>query len=588
MMDIDGDTRFDIVWSQDECAVSEGDIEFATDEGWQASDWAVPAELANFSFAEGTGDCASLAMNWEVRDLDDDGFNDLVLTDVCVAGSHRAYRGSSQGWVERMGPFPDVIEGDWRIDDANRDGLMDLVQTGLVWLGTGDGFNEEPEVLESDAIHGVIAADTFGSILQSGSTAWWSVAPAQVTGELDAVPSKETLASSSYGVELHLPADNSDLSEKWADLDGSGQTLLLTYSSEDPALGRLYVDTVHGATGETRRLVLPPGFVSFSATWARLEDSDGDGLMDLVTSGYGSSTWSVTLQTETGWTDAAEPITAPAYAGSLLSVRKSCSSGKSSRSSGGSILDLNGDGLQDVVWTSDQCGVAGGVNSTKLKVRWGQQEGTWSDLVEWAVPYGMPVVLGSSPKTTVTCGDGTKATSQLSDLDGDGWMDLLAACADGWTMYPGTDSGWVTAQDWSTPTTSEPIAGAEGNSTCSANNGRLRWDVREMDDAPGADLVFFADHCDGTYTVGADHWLVYSNTGTGFSDTATEVELPAAPNKTWGYAGAEDSVNCDGGTASHSWQVLDLDGAAPQDILVTADTCKGAEIGGALWVGRTL
>ena len=587
LMDVDGDTRLDLVWTQDDCAASEGDIELATDDGWQAADWAMPAELAHFNLADGEGECATVPMGWEVRDLDADGFNDLVLTDVCAVGSNRAYRGSSQGWVEPMGPFPKLIEGDWRIDDANRDGFMDVVQTGLVWLGTGDGFNAEPEVLESDAIHGVIAPETFGRIEQSAFAAWWSVAPVEVTGALDPTAT-DVQASSTYGVELHLPADNAELADTWADLDGSGQTLLLTYSSEDTAVGRLYVDTVHGATGETRRLVLPSGFTSFSTAWSRLEDIDGDGLMDLVTSAYGASTWDVTLQTEAGWTEEGETLEAPAYASGVSTVRRSCSSGKSSRSSSGSILDLNGDGLRDVVWTKDQCGVAGGVSSTTLKVRWGQEDGTWSDLVEWAVPTGMPVTLGSSPKTSAVCPDGSQASSSIVDLDGDGWLDLLAACAEGWTMYPGTETGWVTGQAWSTPSLSEPMTGSEGDTKCTNNSGRQRWDVREMDETPGVDLVVFAEQCDGTYTVGADHWLVYSNTGEGFSETATEVELPAAPNKTWGYAGYEDTVNCDGGTASHSWEVLDLDGAPPQDILVTSDTCKGAKIGGALWVGRPL
>jgi hypothetical protein len=102
------------------------------------------------------------------------------------------------------------------------------------------------------------------------------------------------------------------------------------------------------------------------------------------------------------------------------------------------------------------------------------------------------------------------------------------------------------------------------------------YGVADLDGDGRPDLVLLSD-CSTSSAVGADHWLVYLNTGSGFAASPLDWRLPAGPSATF-RNGVSAQFNCP------QYGVADLDGDRRPDLVVTSDCGVTASLGVDHWL----
>ena len=165
----------------------------------------------------------------------------------------------------------------------------------------------------------------------------------------------------------------------------------------------------------------------------------------------------------------------------------------------------------------------------------------------WTLPAGSPnpygyTVVSSSNWTTM-------------DLDGDGKPDLVVhegASEENrrWLLYKNTGSGFSeTATAWTLP------AGSPNPNGYTVVSSSSNWTTMDLDGDGKPDLVVHAGASEENR-----RWLLYKNTGSGFSETATAWTLPAGSPNPNGYTVVSSS----------NWTTMDLDGDGKPDLVVHA------------------
>lgn len=176
-----------------------------------------------------------------------------------------------------------------------------------------------------------------------------------------------------------------------------------------------------------------------------------------------------------------------------------------------------------------------------------------------------------------------------TDIDGDGVQDaVIAGSACGgeepgqteWWVHPGGAEGFAeTAVSWALP--SDRPAGnfaAVNGRPADCDLGMSKWFLRDMDGDGRGDIVVPSE-C-GASDVGRTHWLVYTNTGTGFAATPTNFPLPTGyPDGT--FASPSNPGNCDTGVPA--WGMGDLMGRGKADIVVRRSACADDAVGASEW-----
>jgi hypothetical protein len=171
----------------------------------------------------------------------------------------------------------------------------------------------------------------------------------------------------------------------------------------------------------------------------------------------------------------------------------------------------------------------------------------------------------------------------LMDMSGDGKPDLVVTedCdpvndhvgTDHWLVYLNTGTGFSpNAQSFALPPNYGYLAFASvasGSSYCTNTNDPA-YELRDLDGDGRPDLVVTED-CDPVNDhVGTDHWLLYLNTGTGFSPVGQSFALP--PN--YGYQ-AFSTTNSNSpyctNTNDPAYVVMDVSGDGKPDLVVTED-----------------
>ena len=181
----------------------------------------------------------------------------------------------------------------------------------------------------------------------------------------------------------------------------------------------------------------------------------------------------------------------------------------------------------------------------------------------------------------------------LLDLDGDHRDELIIAdaCDDSgvgdigethWEVF--TNDGTAhpgPAADWPLP--GAAFGGAETFDARSKEANCIgdtqpAYDIIDIDGDDLPELVVTESCTDDD--VGVVHWLVFENTGTGFSNTATTWEVPGA--RFGSLHNTSEDEDCGGdGTPAHD--LLDMDGDGRLDLLVTQD-CSDLEVGEDHWL----
>jgi hypothetical protein len=193
-----------------------------------------------------------------------------------------------------------------------------------------------------------------------------------------------------------------------------------------------------------------------------------------------------------------------------------------------------------------------------------QESGFAAAPVEWALPFPLTANGGNANAMA------TRAHAMV-DINGDHLPDFLVfddterserdplVGKDHWLVFKNTGTGFSkTATPWDLP---YPL----GTNNALSTNAHVLFDITG-DGKP--DFVVLRDTERGTADplVGKDHWLVFRNTGTGFSRTEEPWQLP------YSLGGASSTANS---LASNAHATIDLNGDAKADFVVYRDTERG-------------
>jgi hypothetical protein len=265
------------------------------------------------------------------------------------------------------------------------------------------------------------------------------------------------------------------------------------------------------------------------------------------------------------------------------------------------LADLDADGDLDLLIT-EVCG-----SSTVGETEWLWYKNLGDAFAPSAGSFGLPGAnyLGTGNFLDTEAGfvcNGLLASPSFSlvDLDGDRRLDLAVTdeCDSGgagvvgeqyWRVFfnagvrfqePGVE--WdVPGARYAGNETFELLAQAQD---CGGANAKPLYATVDLDGNRLPDL-FVLDECDsgGAGNVGERWWLVFTNTGSGFSATPTNWLLPGASftgNESLDTLG--ESSNCTGGSTQPAYSVVDLDGDRQASLVVT-DVCNDTVVGESEW-----
>lgn len=370
---------------------------------------------------------------------------------------------------------------------------------------------------------------------------------------------------------VHTGNSSATGAEAW--VDNSGQSWQV-YTSSDGGFDSIASRRALPESGTTE------GFYSVrqrsgTALWD-MEDVDGDGLLDLIqttdpltgslwTDG-GSRWWNVFAGTADGFKDVA--VWKVPDLGPLQFTRLN----RCGDTGCWKLLDLSGDGLLDLVHSSDVPPITAwdAPDTPKWHVYLNSGSGFAETFSDWDLP--------GNERTRGFIHPDFKPYWGTLDLDGDSVLEIVqtrpaigAASpydADGvatWKMFGATQSGFaLESTNWALP------AGALF-STMTEAAGSLQWQLLDMNGDGRLDLVDTANSGGATPSVwgspNSDQWKVYLGMASGF-----------APAKPWRVP---DSGLPEGFYATSSqgdlglWTTLDLDGDGQVELIQTADPSTG-------------
>ena len=314
-------------------------------------------------------------------------------------------------------------------------------------------------------------------------------------------------------------------------------------------------------------------------------DMNGDGKPDLV--------WTSQATTRTPWGDASSPHwkvflnNGSGFSSSptnwSVPVLSGIRSGAftTNRAYGyefWNVLDMNGDGKPDLVWTS----------RTTARAPWGDASGphwkvylnTGSGFSKSPITWSVPVFSGIKSGVFTTNRAYGYEFWNLLDINGDGKPDLVwtsrtttrtpwgDASGPYWKVYLNTGSGFAKSpQNWVLPVLSGIKSGAF---TTNRAYGYEFWNLLDMNGDRKPDLVWTSR----TTTrapwgdASSPYWKVYLNNGRGFSTNPSSWVLPVlsgiksgafTTNRAYGY---------------EFWNTFDLNGDGKPDLIWTSQTSK--------------
>ena len=236
------------------------------------------------------------------------------------------------------------------------------------------------------------------------------------------------------------------------------------------------------------------------------------------------------------------------------------------------LVDFNGDGTPDLVEESPG-GPPGSISPPAF--------GTGALDAHWKVWFNTAGTFAALPSElavpNLSFGRMHGTHWDTFDIDGDGLIDLVetadrsvvgsgpdqkrvfgaASGAPYWNVYRGTGTGFAkTALTWPVPIVTDP----DGLFTRERGNGPYGadWTTRDMDGDGRDDVVVT-----GRAGAALDTWLIYYNTGTGFSTTPTPWAFspvsPPHPRIMWRwYHGAPDYLEDADGDGRPDWIHLSI------------------------------
>ena len=311
--------------------------------------------------------------------------------------------------------------------------------------------------------------------------------------------------------------------------------------------------------------------------------STGSGGSSSGGSSGGSSSGGSPACHETGFTSTSTSFTLPAMTIPLTSVSGVNTGCAGSPSQEWTTIDLTGTGKLDLVLT-ETC-----TDTTVGTSHWLVYPNTGSGFSTTAKTFALPTL--DLPLTSVSgvntgCAGSPSQEWTSVDLTGDGKLDLVLTetCSDTtvgsthWLVYANTGSGFAMAPTtFALPALTLPLTSVSGVNTACAGSPSQEWTTVDVNGDKKPDLVL-TETCTDT-TVGTSHWLVYANTGSGFSTSPATFTLPKLDLALTSMSGANTARP---GSPSQEWATVDLLGSGKPALVVT-ETCTDATVGTTHW-----
>ncbi len=213
------------------------------------------------------------------------------------------------------------------------------------------------------------------------------------------------------------------------------------------------------------------------------------------------------------------------------------------------------------------------------------QKGVDDAAEAWDLPTGFPTDTFAS---TADLDYATAPSWGLLDLDGNGRRDVVMTRDDAsgvsglgttvWSTYSNTGSKFrVSAESWTLPggfadLTFQTPADLDLAATPT-------WGLADLTGDGLTDLVVTRDDNSGVDGLSGSLWLLYRNTGSGFSGSPTSWSLPA------GYDRLTFSSVYDDSSADPAWTLTDLDADGKLDFVITHDDNAGVSgLGSSTWM----
>jgi len=345
---------------------------------------------------------------------------------------------------------------------------------------------------------------------------------------------------------------------------------------------------------ESQEWSVPPnGFEEgFAQPWSATSyrywnvfDVDGDRRIDIVQTGAtdlsesawdagGSPYWKVFLGGSERWAGAAMEWRVPASGSPSGFFALSAI-----RAGGWQTFDITGDGLSDLIQTSDP--ETGRVWDQEASPYWkvfenGGESGFNKSPRIWPVPDS-----GTTDGFSATTANSSSWQWETFDIDGDGQPDLVQT-SDPVTGKVWDDTGephWKVfhnngesfdhdAISWSVPDSGT----SEGFDTANTSV-TYHWRVMDLDDDGRADLVQTSDPATGNVwdAGGEPYWKVFAGEGEGFAGSPHKWSVP--PNGL-----GEGFYDAFSDTSWRMWSLIDIDGDRDLDLVQTGDTSHESRV----------
>lgn len=317
-----------------------------------------------------------------------------------------------------------------------------------------------PEFLRYDVDNGIqivdINGDSVADLVQAasnyhpGSGAGWTI---RVT-KLGTTSGWATSTAYALPSDVDITSGNADRGTRLVDVNGDGLNDIVTAryngggAADSLAYSKAYLNTGSGWATSTA-WQSPMGFIEDAVGpnheyRAIPSDLNGDGLVDLISSGNGSTT-RVYINNGSGWTrEYSTWDTVPT--GRLTEALNSQGEPQ--------LIDVNGDRLPDIVQAVRICPVEGCGEPTKA-VYLNNGRGWNASSTPWNIPFIFyQATEGTQNRATTRSDSGIR----FDDLNGDGLVDVIQSRGEvsAWecsscTVYMNNGAGWYEDTDWDPP-----------------------------------------------------------------------------------------------------------------------------------------
>jgi len=423
LADVDNDGFVDIIQG-------DGDDQRATFlnnqvDGWVADTrWRVPV-IDNGGFTEDDGDGDN---GVRLADVDNDGFVDIAVADGNDLQQHITYiNNRTDGWVLVSLPVSRLdFETNWQVSS---DWEVPIMDKGGFNEQNGEGNNGVRLAdVNSDGFIDILHADGNDSdqhvtFLNNGKNGW-ELSPLWQIPVLDKGGFTEEDGGGDNALQI-------------TDLNSDGFPDLIQADGDNPAQHQAFLNDGKGgwelSPGWFIPLIDNGGFTESDGdgdNGLRIADVNGDGYPDIVQAD-GNAQRAVLLNDQiSDWT-----IT------TLFEIPDINGAGFTEdggdNDNGVRLIDVNGDGLVDIVQADDQ---------EQRAVFLNQGDGTWFGETDWQIP------VIHSAGFTEDGGDGDNGV-RFADLNFDGFVDLIQGDGDDQRdvyLNNGSD-GWVKVTSWQIP-----------------------------------------------------------------------------------------------------------------------------------------